>query len=306
MSANGLSERAAAAACARIYVNPAYAAGRAMSQQYRKLTSVVAMQATMSALAPSNDEIDRRAGLSRDEFLRSYYAANRPVLLTDVCDNWPACLLWSTDYLADRLGDQQVEVMAGRESDPDYEANSAAHRRVMPFSEYVAAIAATDWSNDYYLVANNKLLETKAADPIWDDIGLDRRYLTRRGGRSRTFLWLGPAGTVTPLHHDLMNVMFCQIDGWKHFTLVAPNETPLVYNNNSVYSDVDPKNPDLDRHPKFAQAHPLHISVGPGEALFVPVGWWHHVEALDLSISVSSTSFVYPNQIEWLNPERVR
>jgi hypothetical protein len=305
MSAHGINESAAAGLCARIYVGPAFDAGRAVSQQHQKLKSVLAMQAAMLALSPTAGEIDRRAGLTREEFLRDYYAMNRPVILSDVCADWPACILWSTDYLLERLGDQDVEVMTGRDSDPDYEANSAAHKQVMPFSSYVAEMSATRWSNDRYLVANNKLLESDAADPLWQDFALDPRYLSRRGARTRTFLWLGPAGTLTPLHHDVMNVMFCQVDGWKHFTLVAPNETPLVYNSRGVYSDVDPKAPDLERFPAYADAHPLHVSIGPGEALFIPAGWWHHVEALDPSISVTSTNFVYPNQIDWFNPERI-
>ena len=39
----------------------------------------------------------------------------------------------------------------------------------------------------------------------------------------------------------------------------------------------------------------LETVIGPGEAIFLPVGWWHQVEALDLSASMSFTSFRRPN-----------
>jgi hypothetical protein len=41
-------------------------------------------------------------------------------------------------------------------------------------------------------------------------------------------MWFGPAGTVTRLHHDVMNVMLHQVDGWKHVILVPPQDTPFM------------------------------------------------------------------------------
>ena len=46
---------------------------------------------------------------------------------------------------------------------------------------------------------------------------------------------------------------------------------------------VDFANPDLERFPKFADAakSALSADLGPGDAIFIPSMWWHHVEALD-------------------------
>ncbi|MEA2663776.1 MAG: hypothetical protein QOI11_720, partial [Candidatus Eremiobacteraeota bacterium] len=62
-----------------------------------------------------------------------------------------------------------------------------------------------------------------------------------------------------------------------------------------VFSDVDLLRPDPVRYPRFASTHAMRFDVGPGEALFIPVGWWHHVTALDASISLSFTNFYWPN-----------
>jgi ribosomal protein L16 Arg81 hydroxylase len=305
MVAEGVSEEEAAVACAECFGNAIFEAGKHSTQQLRKLESVLSMMQMMRSLSSVPREIDRRSGLSRDEFLDEYYSQNKPVILEDVCNTWPARELWTPQYLAEKLGSEEVEVMADRESDPEYELNSNEHKYRMPFDEYVAKITATDWSNDLYLVANNKLFESEASAPLWEDFTEDPRYLTPDERHVHTFLWFGPAGTVTPLHHDTMNVLFHQIDGWKRFILISPLETHCVYNSVAVYSDVDPKSPDLERFGRFGEAHPIEFSVGPGEVLFIPVGWWHHVEALELSISLSSTSFAFPNDVTWVNPQRL-
>jgi ribosomal protein L16 Arg81 hydroxylase len=305
MTDEGVPEDQAAAACARLFTDPTFEAAEWAMQQLRKLESVLGMRRQMENLAAAPLEVDRRRGLSKEEFLEEYYSRNQPVVLEDVCDAWPALARWSPEYLAKTLAEAEVEVMAGREGDEDYEINSNQHRTLMPFDEYVAKVLATEWSNDLYLVANNKLLEAAAAGPLWDDFSLDARYLVPDSKRKLTFLWFGPAGTVTKLHHDLMNILFHQVDGWKQFILISPLATDCLSNSVGVYSDVDPQAPNLSRFPRYEGVRPLQVSVGPGDALFVPVGWWHHVTALETSISVSTTSFVYPNTIPWANPTKI-
>ncbi len=290
---------------ASLFDDPALDAGRWLAQQLQKVNSVLTMRETMRALSDVPLDIDRRTGVSQKEFLDRYYSQNQPVLMTDSCDRWPALSLWDADYLVAKLGSTEIEVMAGRESDPEYEINSNQHRFLMPFDEYVAKIRTESRSNDTYLVANNKLLATEAALPLWDDFTLDERYLAPDPKRTHAFLWFGPAGTVTPLHHDSVNVLFNQIDGWKHFILVPSLEIHRVYNNLAVYSQVDPLNPDLGQYPLFAGAQQIHLDVGPGQTLFIPAGWWHHVESTEASISISFTNFAFSNEIDWSNPTLV-
>ena len=114
-----------------------------------------------------------------------------------------------------------------------------------------------------------------------------------------TFLWLGPAGTVTPLHHDVDNVLFVQLHGEKMITLASPMQSHRMYNGISVYSEVDARAPDLVRHPLFAEVDLLRVTVRPGDVLFIPVGWWHQVESLSVSVSVSFVNFIYPNAFVW-------
>jgi hypothetical protein len=301
----GVPEGEAAAACAEILTSPAYEAGKWVVGQVEKLGSVLDATQQMAGLASGASEIARRKGLTRAEFLDRYYSTNTPVVLEDVSHEWPARKLWSPEYLLDTLGSAEVEVMTGRLSGYASEINQAQHRTMMPFDEYVAKVQATEWSNDFYLVANNHLLSSKTGAALWKDFRLDKRYMKADRTKKSTFLWFGPGGTVTSLHHDVMNILFHQISGWKHAILISPLYTHRLSNTVGVYSDIDPLAPDLERFPEFGGVRQLQVTVGPGDALFVPVGWWHHVTALETSISLSSTSFVFPNSLHWDHPTAV-
>jgi ribosomal protein L16 Arg81 hydroxylase len=52
-------------------------------------------------------------------------------------------------------------------------------------------------------------------------------------------------------------------------------------------SPVDAEDADLRRFPRYAKAQPIEFVIEPGEILFIPAGWWHHVRALDPSISMN-------------------
>jgi ribosomal protein L16 Arg81 hydroxylase len=104
---------------------------------------------------------------------------------------------------------------------------------------------------------------------------------------------------VTPLHHDTSNILIAQVSGRKRYRMIPASQWHYLYNRTGVFSDVDCERPDLARHPEFRHATVIDLVVEPGEVLFMPVGWWHHVRALDVSMTVSFTNFAYPNHYSW-------
>lgn len=265
-------------------------------QRLRKIESTLDVLHNVREADASGNQVERRSGLTADAFLREHYAPNRPVVLTDVAMHWPARQRWTPEFFQENWGDEEVEVMADRDADPRYEINSLAHERTMQFGDFVDAVREP--TNDIYLVANNALLDRPAFKALLDDIVLPA-FMDPRTMFGQVFLWFGAAGSVTPLHHDVQNVLLVQVRGRKRVTLISPLQSHLVYNRVGVFSDVDVDEPDARRHPRFGRAHRHQIVLAPGEALFVPVGWWHHVVGLDMSISVSMTNFAYPNAFKW-------
>ena len=281
--------------------DPRFRAGLRVGQRLRKLESVLAVRHAVESLARTSGSVERRGVMGSKEFLQSYYSRNRPVVLAGLARAWPAFTTWSADHLSRTCGDEVVEVMSGREGDPRYELNSDAHKTPMRLADYVDRVIEGTPGNDLYLVANNKFLELPGARCLLDDLDPLPEFLDSDRICGSAYLWFGPAGTVTPLHHDTMNVLLTQVSGRKKVVLVPAAQTPLVYNDVAVYSEVDGENPGAN-HPLFRRADRIEFILDPGDGLFVPVGWWHLVRAVDLSISVSFTNFAFPNEFHWFHP----
>jgi LPS sulfotransferase NodH len=247
----------------------------------------------------SHPTITRTTHLSSNDFRDHYYAANRPVLFDGRLASWRALSEWTPDYLRRELGDITVEVMTDRNADPDFEVNAAKHRTSMRFGDYIDKVQSGVVTNDYNLVANNGFFQRFPTHRLLEDLHPTLPFLRPAPPGEQCFFWFGPAGALTPLHHDTSNILVAQIVGRKRYRLVPSTQWECVYNSRGVFGDVDPESPDYARHPRFRAATVIDVILAPGEVLFVPVGWWHHVRAVDVSISVSFTNFAYPNHYHW-------
>ncbi|MFB7918291.1 cupin-like domain-containing protein [Streptomyces sp. NPDC056061] len=299
----GVSEDQARAELEKVRLDTHLVAGEWIVQRLRKLESLLASQEQMRRLDPAYAEVPRRSGITREQFLLEHYAANRPVVLTDVADHWAARRKWTAEFLTERVGNETVEVMTARHADDQYEQNLDMHRARMRFAEYIDLVMTSGPSNDFYLVANNHFFDNPGVSRLLEDFDFDARILDPDAWRSQLFFWFGPAGTVTPLHHDVSNVLLAQVTGAKCVTLVPALEAHRVYNEVGVFSPVDPESPNGVQHPLFADATRITVDLREGEALFIPVGWWHHVRSLDVSVSISFTNFVFPNDFQWAFPD---
>ncbi|MBX3609532.1 MAG: cupin-like domain-containing protein [Hydrogenophaga sp.] len=298
----GLDPAACEHAIQAMESDPAYLAALKFQQVHAKLVSVVANQQRLRELDPLYGHVEKRSRVSLNEFVDKYVVGSRPVVLTDVAHDWPAMTRWSPEDLRARFGHLEVEVQTERSADPNYEVNKLDHQRKTRLADFVDRVLAGGATNDYYLTANNEMLSRPGFAPLLDDIGslppiCDRSQLARRAS-----FWFGPAGTVTPLHHDTIMLCHTQIVGRKRWRLISPLQTPLLYNHFEVYSPVDMDRPDLDRYPLYAQATVLDVVVEPGETMFLPLGWWHQVSSLDVSLSFSYSNIAVPNEYRFDNP----
>lgn len=106
-------------------------------------------------------------------------------------------------------------------------------------------------------------------------------------------LWIGNRVHVAT-HHDLFRNLAVVVAGRRRFTLFPPDQISNLYLGpleftpaGTPISMVDAATPDLDRFPMFATAMAAArtTELSPGDAIYIPYLWWHHVESLD-SLSV--------------------
>ena len=258
------------------------------------------------ALSVSASGVFRCAGLSAEEFLDDFYAPGRPVILCHAIDSWPALGKWTPEYLREAIGSATIECQGGRQGNARFEVDKELHKREMPFDKFIDQIVATS-GNDLYLTAYNSAGNAAALAPLATDLGTIDTLLDHSSGQDGGMIWIGPQGTFTPLHHDLTNNLIVQLVGRKRVVMASPAETPKLYNHLHVFSEIgnltDP-GLDLASYPKLSNVRLLEVVIEPGEALFVPIGWWHQVESLDFSVTMTYTNFRWPNDGYRGHPER--
>jgi hypothetical protein len=257
-------------------------------------------------LAPATAGLDQFEDMSRDEFLERFYAAGRPAVLKGEVTGWPALDLWTPEYLKSKVGSAVIEFQGERSGDLDYEVRKFAHKREAPFEQFIDMITQPGAGNDAYMTAANSSQNQLALAPLRRDLGVIDKYLDGQAQNSDGMMWIGPAGTFTPLHHDLTNNLIVQLVGRKQVIIAPPSDASRLYNGVHVFSDVrdlQEFGADFDRFPKLANARFYEVILAPGDALFLPIGWWHQVRALDFSVTTTYTNFLWRNDWSQTYPE---
>ena len=102
-------------------------------------------------------------------------------------------------------------------------------------------------------------------------------------------IWIGNNVRVAT-HHDMNSNIAVVMAGRRRFTLFPPDQVANLYIGPIEFTPAgtpiglfDPDEPDFDRFPlaRAAMAHARIVDLEPGDALFIPHMWWHHVRSLD-------------------------
>lgn len=233
-------------------------------------------------------ELEKIDGLSVMDFRNKYLAYGRPVVIKGSVDHWKLCQCdWK--QLSDLFSASQGFIR----KDDYINAAFSNYRNFQTtvISDYIDKLFSDDFSSSSDLppyLGNNFWPEN-----LTNLFEFPKYFERNEYSPDAPKLWIGPGGTITPLHRDATDNLFVQVLGRKKIILASPDQWEELYtwsrNPGSKLEgcDVDPENPDYDQYPLSSQSHFIEIELNPKDMLFIPEGWFHYVKALEAQISIN-------------------
>jgi hypothetical protein len=93
--------------------------------------------------------------------------------------------------------------------------------------------------------------------------------------------FFGGQGATTRIHRDMDNscVFLTELAGYKRVVLFDPKYSHKLYQYPfSTHTSIDVNDPDFIKYPALQDVKGIDCTIGPGDTIFMPAGWWHHIE----------------------------
>jgi hypothetical protein len=234
-------------------------------------------------------QVDSYNILDGEIFLKKYYEPKKPVVIKDLAKNWPAYKKWNWDYFKTLVGEQKVALYNNVKSDAYTPINTADDYKT--FGEYIDMISAgpAGWRIFLFNIFDHAPQLIK--DFTWPENmmkGFVKKY---------PMLFVGGKGSITHMHFDIdmSHILHTQFLGRKRVLLFPHEEKNKLYRKPfevlsladfSNYSEGDGK-PDYNAYPALKNANGYEVILEHGDTLFMPAGYWHHMEYIDSGFAMS-------------------
>jgi hypothetical protein len=236
------------------------------------------------------------SGLDDESLRRQVLSEQRPAVVRDLVRNWASVREGLISAAALVRYFKQFDV--GKPVDallmrPEFEGQLSYNdtmtgfnfvRNRLPLTEIAEqALRYTEFSNAPSVAAQSALI--RDCLPGFEE----HNRLGALSPRVQPRIWLGNR-ISTPTHVDEWSNIGCVVAGRRRFTLFPPDQISNLYigpldfaPTGAAMSLVSLKAPDFERFPRFRQAlRAAQVAdLGPGDAIYIPPLWWHHVESLD-------------------------
>lgn len=233
------------------------------------------------------------SGVTRERFFQEIVPAARPVVLKGLVEDWPviAAARRSPQAAADHLRGfdigRQVRIISAAPS----ESGRFFYNETLTGLNFSQRGGAVSEVLDILLQPSDGSAVAAQAVAAPDVLpGFSQANPSPLVGDDvPARLWISSAAVVQT-HYDLNDNIACAVAGRRRFILFPPDQARNLYVGplehtpaGAPVSMVRLEAPDLERHPRFPDAWAAAevADLEPGDALFIPFMWWHHVQSLD-------------------------
>ncbi|XZF15452.1 cupin-like domain-containing protein [Chitinophagaceae bacterium MMS25-I14] len=230
--------------------------------------------------------IDRTEDISPEEFREKYLLPQRPVIIRKLARQWPAYEKWNWDYFKKLVGSVQVGVYNNIRAGAKVPVNGADD--YMQFGDYLDLIQKGPVELRIFLFNIFKY-----APHIVEDFTFPEEYM-HSFLKKYPMLFVGGAGSIAHMHYDidLSHIFHTQFIGRKRILLLANDQSPLIYRMpstvESAASFVDwHEHLDTEKFPALDYAQAYTTILEHGDTLFMPSGYWHHMQYMDSGFAMS-------------------
>lgn len=234
--------------------------------------------------------IDTVASISPEEFRKNYYNTRTPLVIKDLAKSWPAYQKWNWDYFKEKVGQKEVGIYNNVKSDAYTPINKADD--YVKFGAYIDMIrkGPAEWRIFLFNIFSHA--PELAKDFTWPT------HLMKGFVKRAPMLFTGGEGAVTHMHFDidLSHIVHTQFVGRKRVLLFPYEQQHLLYRkpfevlslaDYSHYYDPEKSKVDLKKFPALQYAEGYDLILEHGDTLFMPAGYWHHMEYLDSGFAMS-------------------
>lgn len=244
----------------------------------------------VSKLALNLQDIPRVKSISKEDFIQKFFKPQKPVVIEELTNDWPAFSKWNLDYINDITGNKKVPLYDDRPVNYREGFNEAhAH---MKMSDYINLLKTEPTKYRIFLWNILKEVPVLQHDYKYPDLGL--KFM-----KGLPMLFFGGKSSHTFMHYDidLANIFHFHFEGKKDVILFDQKQNDYLYkipHSLITREDIDFSNPDLEKWPALKKVKGHKTTLLHGETLFMPEGYWHYMKYITPGFSMSLRSI--PNK----------
>ena len=227
--------------------------------------------------------IDRVKTITKEEFIKNYFKPQKPVVIENFIDEWPAYQKWSLDYMKEVAGDKTVPLYDDRPINHEKKFNEP--HTTMKMGEYVDLLKKEPTKYRIFLWNILKEVPELQNDFWFPDFGL-------RLMKTLPMLFFGGKDSYTFMHYDidLANIFHFHFEGKKKVILFDQSQNDYLYkvpHSLITRQDIDFNDPNFKKWPALTKAEGYITELEHGQTLYMPEGYWHYMRYVTPGFSMS-------------------